>query len=114
MPINSIAAQPVSTVLSSASRSSHVADTHRLGKAAGSQTSELREVFDEFVGETFFRQLLKAMRKSVGQPAYFHGGRAEEVFQGQLDQKLAEQMAKSSASQFTGPMFELFTLTSNH
>ncbi|HEU0068949.1 MAG TPA: hypothetical protein VFQ26_06760, partial [Nitrospiraceae bacterium] len=46
--------------------------------------NRLREVFDEFVGQSFYQQLLGAMRKTVNKPAYFHGGRAEEVFQGQL------------------------------
>ncbi|HUY91233.1 MAG TPA: rod-binding protein [Pirellulales bacterium] len=70
----------------------------------------LREAFDDFVGETFYGQMLGAMRKTLGKPAYFHGGRAEEVFQGQLDQILAERLSEASASQFTGPMFELFHL----
>ncbi|HWB07708.1 MAG TPA: rod-binding protein [Pirellulales bacterium] len=71
---------------------------------------KLREAFDQFVGETFYGQMLGSMRKTVGKPAYFHGGRAEEVFQGQLDQVVAEQMAKANANSFTGPMFELFSL----
>ena len=69
-----------------------------------------REVFDQFVGETFFGQMLASMRKSVGKPAYFHGGRAEEVFQGQLDQVLGEHLSKASEGSFSGPMYELFTL----
>jgi flagellar protein FlgJ len=71
---------------------------------------KLREAFDQFVGETFYGQMLASMRKTLGKPAYFHGGRAEEVFQGQLDQVVAEQMAKANASSFTGPMFDLFSL----
>lgn len=70
----------------------------------------VREAFDDFVGQTFFSQLLASMRQTVEKPAYFHGGRAEEVFQGQLDQVLAEEMAEASADQFSGPMFELFML----
>jgi hypothetical protein len=50
--------------------------------------------------------MLKAMRATVGKPAYFHGGRAEEVFQGQLDQHLAEHLTEASAARFTEPMFE--------
>lgn len=72
--------------------------------------SELREVFDDFVGQTFFKQMLSAMRKTVDKPAYFHGGRAEEVFQGQLDQVLSEHMTEATASDFTDPMFELYML----
>lgn len=78
----------------------------------GNQT-ELRETFDQFVGEAFYGQLLGAMRKTVGKPAYFYGGRAEEIFQGQLDQTMAEEMTKASADSFSGPMFELFNLQRN-
>ena len=67
---------------------------------------ELRERFTQFVGESFFGQMMKAMRSNVGKPAYFHGGRAEEVFQGQLDQKLSEHLTESSAEKFAEPMFE--------
>jgi Rod binding domain-containing protein len=71
---------------------------------------ELREAFDNFVGQTFFQQMLSAMRKTVDKPAYFHGGRTEEVFQGQLDQVLSEHMTKASAHEFTDPLFELYSL----
>ena len=74
-------------------------------------SSELRETFDTFVGETFYGQMMSSMRSSVGKPAYFHGGRAEEIFQGQLDQIMATEMTKASAQSFTGPMFELFSLS---
>ena len=41
--------------------------------------------------------MLGAMRDTVGKPAYFHGGRAEEVFQNQLDQVLSEHMTEAAA-----------------
>ena len=65
-----------------------------------------REALASFVGETFFHQMIKAMRTSVGKPAYFHGGQAEEIFRSQLDQTLAEKMAADGAEDFTRPMFE--------
>jgi Rod binding domain-containing protein len=71
---------------------------------------EVRRAFDQFVGETFYGQMLKSMRATVGKPAYFHGGKAEEMFTTQLDQVLAEQLTKASAHTFTGPMYELFNL----
>jgi peptidoglycan hydrolase FlgJ len=74
------------------------------------QNPQLRKAFDNFVGETFFGQLMRSMRKTVGKPAYFNGGRAEEIFQQQLDQTLAGKVSESSADKFSGPMFELFTL----
>ena len=72
--------------------------------------TKLRETFNQFFCETFFTQLIKSMRTSVGEPAYFHGGRAEEVFQGQLDQMLSEEFAKTSADHIAAPMYELFQL----
>ena len=72
---------------------------------------ELRKQFDTFVGEAFYGQMLASMHKTVGKPAYFHGGRAEEVFQGQFDQILSTKLTAATASQFTGPMFELFSLS---
>jgi hypothetical protein len=74
--------------------------------ATADDTNKLRENFTQFVGEAFFGQMIKAMRATTGKPAYFHGGRAEEVFQGQLDQKLAEHLTEASAERFAAPMFE--------
>ena len=79
-------------------------------RAGGSTQNALREAFDDFVGQTFYSQMLSAMRKTVDKPAYFHGGQAEEVFQAQLDQTLSERLADATAEQFTGPMFDLFNL----
>jgi peptidoglycan hydrolase FlgJ len=83
----------------------------QLQTGGAKQSSEVREKFDTFVGETFYGQLMKEMRKTVDKAAYFDGGRAEEIFRGQLDQKIAQGMAKANASTFTGPMFELFALS---
>lgn len=74
------------------------------------QSPELQQAFNDFVGQTFFSHLLKSMRQTVDRPAYFHGGRAEEVFQSQLDQLLVEKISDASASTFSEPMFELFTM----
>jgi hypothetical protein len=78
--------------------------------ASGADQSELRTKFDSFVGQSFYGQLLHEMHKTVGKPAYMYGGRAEEAFQGQLDQMLSEKMSQANASQFSGPMFDLFNL----
>lgn len=71
---------------------------------------ELREAFNDFVGQTLFGGMLSSMRKTVGKPAYMHGGRTEEVFQQQLDQHIVDDMTKSSADTISGPMFELFNM----
>ena len=69
------------------------------------EAQELQETFRTFVGESFFGQMLKSMKSTVGKPAYFHGGQAEEIFQGQLNQLMAEDMTEASADKIADPMF---------
>ena len=76
-----------------------------------SDNSELRKTFDQFVGETFYGQMMASMRKTVGKAAYFHGGRAEEVFQGQMEQILTEKLSQADGGSFGDAMFELFNLS---
>ena len=76
----------------------------------GDASDELREAFTDFVGQTLFGSMLASMRKTVGKPAYMHGGRTEEVFQQQLDQIIVEDLTESSADSIADPMFELFNL----
>jgi hypothetical protein len=78
--------------------------------AKAAEQSELQEAFTEFVGQTLFGSMLASMRKTVGKPAYMHGGRTEEVFQKQLDQKIVEELTEASAETIANPMFELFNL----
>ena len=108
--------QPISASLASAgaitggvkSAPSQLLNNRKADQAQ--DNTELRKQFDNFVGETFYGQMLSAMRKTVDKPAYFDGGRAEEAFRGQLDQILSTKMAEASAGSFSGPMFELFKL----
>ncbi|MDR1960373.1 MAG: rod-binding protein [Planctomycetaceae bacterium] len=71
--------------------------------------SEFKKVFHQFVGEVLYGQLVKAMRQTQQKPAYFDGGRAEEIFQQQLDQVLVEKMSKAGTATITDPMFNLLT-----
>lgn len=71
---------------------------------------ELKEAFQDFVGQTFFGQLLSSLRSTQGEVAYFNGGRAEEIFRGQLDQVLTEKISDASADKIADPMYELFRL----
>jgi hypothetical protein len=77
---------------------------------AGQDGEELRVAFQSFVGQTLFGQMLKAMRKTQKQPAYFHGGQTEEIFRQQLDQVLAEKLSDASGDKLSGPMFDLFRM----
>ena len=69
---------------------------------------KLEKTFQEFVGTVFYGQFMKAMRGTLSKPAYFHGGRAEEIFQGQLDQTLIEQLSKQQAGSFGAALFKRF------
>ena len=80
------------------------------GRLLKQQQPTLRQAFDSFVGETFYSQMIKSMRSSVGKAPYFHGGRTEDAFQSQLDQVLSEKLTENSATKFSGPMFDLFNL----
>ncbi|TWT99365.1 flagellar rod assembly protein/muramidase FlgJ [Botrimarina colliarenosi] len=81
------------------------AGANHQGDGTVEKAEELKEAFTQFVGETFFGQMLKAMRSSVGEPAYFHGGMAEEQFQSQLDAQMSQEMAQSGGGQFADGMF---------
>ena len=73
------------------------------------ENPEERRLFDQYIAGNFFKQMLSAMRKTLDKPAYFHGGKMEEMIQEKfLDPALAESMAKSSAASFTDPMYELY------
>lgn len=80
----------------------NVAPTHQQQLA---DARELQKVYRDFVGKTFFGQMIKSMRSTVDKPAYFHGGQAEEVFRSQLDQTLADHMTEASADRIADPMF---------
>jgi len=81
-------------------------DASGLLQALATVDSQLRQAFEDFVGQSLFGQLFAAMRKTLGKPAYFHGGRTEEVFQSQLDQVLAENMSKAQGGQFADDMYD--------
>ncbi len=68
---------------------------------------EYKKVFHQFVGQTLYGQMLKSMRETQQKPAYFDGGRAEEIFQGQLDQVLVDKMTAASSSTLSDTMFKL-------
>ena len=68
--------------------------------------SAFRKVMIWVLGGTGDRRRYAQTGKStVGKPAYFHGGRGEEVFRGQLNQTLAEHMSKATADRFADPLF---------
>lgn len=81
-----------------------LADADR-GADSLEEARDLRQAFGQFVGETFFGQMLKAMRATVGEPAYFHGGMAEEQFQARLDQQVAQDLAQEGGAGLAADLF---------
>ncbi len=71
------------------------------------EDKRFRDVLQQVVGQTFFGQMLKAMRATQEKNPYFDGGRAEEIFQGQLDQIITEKMSKASGQSLSDPMYRL-------
>lgn len=64
-------------------------------KNSGKDTPEnLKKVSQEFESFLIY-YMLKEMRKTVPQNSLLNGGRAEEIFQGMLDEQLSLQMSKA-------------------
>ena len=75
----------------------------RLPIIAGVQSEKLKTNFQDFAAGTFYKEMLKSLRKMHGKPAYLYGGQAEKIFQGQMDQQVAENLAHSQGSQILRP-----------
>jgi len=78
--------------------------------AVASDGEEMRKAFQDFVGQTLFGQMISSMRSTQEDAAYFNGGRAEKIFQGQLDQILSEELSEAGAARISDPMYKLFQL----
>lgn len=76
--------------------------------SVAARDQQLQAAFQDAVAGMFFGQMLKAMRQTVGKPAYIHGGQAEEMFQAQLDQTLAEDLAKGHGGAFVDELYRQF------
>ncbi len=76
--------------------------------ASTKPSSELKPTFQKAVAGMLFGQMMKAMRSTVGKPAYIHGGQAEEIFQSQLDQTFVEQLAEDNGGAFIGDLYAQF------
>lgn len=69
---------------------------------------ELRDVFQDFTAGTVFKQMFKSLRRMHDEPAYFHGGQAEKTFRNLLDERVAEDMARSHGDAIADPLFQPF------
>jgi hypothetical protein len=66
----------------------------------------LRKRLGEFVGNIFYGTLIRQMNDSSLKGAYLHGGRGEEVFQGQLGMEFATRLGRAPNDPITNKLFE--------
>ena len=101
---------------STATRNDAVQKSNETSSAATQKISEpalsddekkFKELLHQFVGQVLFGQMLKSMRETQEKNPYFNGGRAEEIFQGQLDQVLTDKMTKATSKTLSDPMYKL-------
>lgn len=71
-------------------------------------SSKMDSVFQQFVGETFYQLMLKSLHKMHDKPAYLHGGQAEALFQGQLDQEIASRLAQTDMGALSRDLYAQF------
>jgi Rod binding domain-containing protein len=84
------------------------------GLAAASQRPQgralqVREKFQDFAAGTFYKEMLKSLRSGQKHSKYFYGKQAEEIFRGQFDQQIAEDMARQHGAAFANPLFEAYS-----
>ena len=85
-----------------------VATADRLRGSSQQSKGDAKSTFQDFVAGTFYKEMLKSLHKMHSKPAYFYGGNAEKVFQGQLDQQIGEDLARSHGSQLSDGLYEAF------
>ena len=76
-----------------------------------SGTDKAEQAFQEFYAGTFYRLMLKALRKSQGEMAYFDGGQAERIFQSQLDEQIVQNLSEHHGRDLAAPLYEQYLRT---
>jgi peptidoglycan hydrolase FlgJ len=84
------------------------AAANRLSGQSRGGKGDLKTNFQDFTAGTFYKEMLKSLRKMHGKPAYLDGGEAEKIFQGQLDQQVAEDLAHSHGGQWSDGLYQAF------
>jgi Rod binding domain-containing protein len=74
----------------------------------GGTEDEVKARFQDFVAGTFYKEMVKALRSAQRPPRYLYGGQAEQIFQGQLDQVLTDELARSHGGRIAGGLYELY------
>jgi hypothetical protein len=74
--------------------------------SSGQEDQNLRRRVGEFVGDIFYGTLIRQMYASKLKGTHFHGGRGEEVFQGQLGMELARRMGRAANDPIANRLYE--------
>jgi len=74
---------------------------------------EEKQAFQKFAAGTFYQTMIKSLRSTERETKYFNGGRAEKIFQGEFDQRIAASMAEEHGSPFAGPLFDQYSAIRN-
>jgi Rod binding domain-containing protein len=93
---------------SSGAAAANPVSTAGKGTAAKKNDAKLERAFQKFVAGTFYKQMLKSLRKMEKKPAYFYGGQAEEIFRSQMDQEVSESLAKRPGDPLAGSLYHAF------
>lgn len=75
---------------------------------------KLRERVGDFVGNVFYGTLLKELQNSKLKGEYFHGGRGEEVFKGQLYAEYARRLGRAPGDPIANRIYEAMTREANN
>jgi Rod binding domain-containing protein len=100
------------SALPAGSAATFLSELHGNGGAAAKAPSKgqlaVREKFQDFVGGTFYKEMLKSLRAAQKPSKYLNGGQAEKIFQGQMDQQIAENLARQYGGPLAAPLFESY------
>jgi len=66
-----------------------------------------RELLHQFIGQTFIGQMLKSMRATQEKDPLFHGGHAEDMYQGLLDMEMTNKLTQATSKTLSEPMYKL-------
>ena len=75
---------------------------------------KLREAINQVIGSVFFGPMLRTARSSSLKGSFGHGGRGEEIFQGQLDQMMAERAGEATRFELADVLFNRFSTAAAH
>ena len=78
-------------------------------KAGSGDSTEMRDRLGEFVGNVFYGTLIRQMQSSKLKGPFLHGGRGEDVFQGQLGMELAKRLGRAPNDPVTNHLYEAMT-----